>query len=73
MGSFQYKLQHILEQVKEEKEEDVELRGERVKRRLFDKRTFHVAFLLRLSVSCYQRGAISTIVSVSVINFPVQM
>ncbi len=44
--------------VKEEEKQDVECRGERVKRRLFAKRTIHGAFLWRLSVSCYQRGAI---------------
>ena len=42
-------------EVTEEKEKDVEHRGER---RHFAKRTFHGAFLLRLSVSCYQIGGV---------------
>ncbi len=60
-------------EVKEEKEENVERRGEGIERRLFAKRTLHGAFLLILSVSCYKRGAISTIVSISVIKLPVKM
>ncbi len=60
-------------EVKEEKEKNVEHRGERVERRLFAKRTFHGAFFYAECKLLSKRCNISAIVSVSVIKLPVQM